>query len=223
MKADALIYSMTDIRDNYVTEYAMKTSKVSRSHSSWKKWISVAACFAVIISAASLMFAYFGRSAMDDPRGGIYYSFTDYAELCSILPEDHILQQLPLVESSTISCEGYYAEDATVPAAYADYYHIFVNTVNPDGLSARIHCEANLEMTMEDFIDSRKPFGFISKEVQTTTIEGQTIQYALMEYSDGSNPFYQAVFAVSKDFYVISSSTTDQDAFLEFITDLLNS
>lgn len=221
MKAEALIYAMTDIRDNYVTEYAMKTGKANRTQASWKKWVSIAACFAVLVLTASLMFAHFGRSAMDDPRGGLYHSFTDYAELCSILPEDHILQQLPITERTTISCEGYYAEEAATPATYADYYHIYVNIENSDSIGARIHCEANLEMSMDDFINTRKPFDSISGEVQTTTIEGKTVHFALMQYSDGSDPFYQAVFSVDEDFYVVSSATTDQAAFLEFITDLL--
>ena len=222
MKADALIYAMTDIRDSYVTEYAMKTEKENRTQTTWKKWASIAACLCVLVLAASLMFAHFGRSAMDDPRGGIYYGFADYAELCSILPQDHILRQIPVTETTTITCEGYHSEESIVPATYPDYYHVFVSIEDPNGYSATIHCEANLDMTMTEFIDSRKPFGFISGEVQSTTIEGHSIQYALMDYSDGSEPTYKAIFSIGKDFFVVSSADTDKDAFLAFITDLLN-
>lgn len=230
MKTEALMQAITDIRDPYIVEYGKLTENRKPMESVWKRWLSIAACLAIVICAASLLYAHFNQSHMDDPRGGEHYSFASYSELCDVLPDNHILRYIDAPESATITCEGYHSTEIQAPVGlpagssleYDDYYILDVTVIYPDNTSLRVQCEVSIDMSLDDYIHSRKPFGTTDEQLLETIIKGYNIRYAQATYPDGAVSGYTAVFADGSDYFTVYSTISDQDTFLEYVTNLLN-
>ena len=76
MKAEKLIYSMNDIRDEYVTEYAEKVKSVTtKALHHFRTWGIIAACLALVIICVPTLIHIYNPSEIDDPKSGEQYDF----------------------------------------------------------------------------------------------------------------------------------------------------
>lgn len=230
MKTDALLHAITDIHDQYVVEYGKLTEMWKPKASVWKRWMSIAACLVIVGCAVSLLFAHFNHSHMDDPRGGEHYSFANYSALCGILPDKHILRNIDTSESATIICEGYHSTDVQFPVDlpagpsldYDDFTVLEVTVMYQNNTSIRVQCELSIDMSLDNYINSRKPFGTANDQVLEAKVKEFNIRFAQATYPDGAVSGYTAVFADGSDCFTVYSTISDQNTFLEYVTNLLN-
>lgn len=215
MRTDTLILALNDVRDPYIEEYASLKHKKKSLHTTWKKWVSIAACFALVLFVGSVLFAHFGRSGMDDPRGGVYYEFQDYNELCSILPDGNILVNLQQGQDADIKCSGSHKEELQTSAVYGDFYHIFIDLEFPDGRSISLICEVELDQTAKEYVEAR-PLKYPDEAVDSVRIGSTNVYFAEFENSQ------YAVFNVGSDLYEFAFTSFTQDEILTYITNLLN-
>lgn len=229
MKTDSLLEAINDIHESYIVEYGQLTEIREPKAVVLKKWISLAACVAIVVCAASFILTHFNRHQTDNPKDGELYLFENYNELCDILPNYHILRNLAVFESVNITCKGYQADDTQVspnlPAGpfygYERYSSLEVIVTYPDNINISIQCEVSVAMPLDDYVLARKPFGAVNKEVTEININGYDIWYAQTTVSADSVAGYTAVFADKGDYFTISSSVSDQEVFLEYVSNLL--
>lgn len=106
MKAEKLIYSMNDIRDEYVTEYATKANAIkAKALHHFRTWGIIAACLVLIIICTPTLIHIFNPSGVDDPKSGEQYDFSSYSELCSVLPEGNIIADIPNSKGASINIQ----------------------------------------------------------------------------------------------------------------------
>lgn len=230
MKTDTLLEAINDIHESYIVEYGQLTEIRKPKAVVLKRWISIAACVAIIVCVASFVLTHVNRHQTVTPIDDELYLFENYSELCDILPNYHILRNLAVIESVDITCKGYQADDLQVspnlPAGpfygYERYSSLEVIVTYPDNMNISIQCEVSVAMPLDDYIFARKPFGVANTDVTEININGFDLLYARTTVFADSVAGYTAVFADKGDCFIISSNVSNQEVFLDFVSDLLS-
>ena len=221
MRAEKIIYSMNDIKDDYIIEYAEKekSTKVKTFHF-LRTWGIIAACLAVIIIFTPTLIHLFTPSEIDDPRAGARYEFSNYSELCSVLPDGNILANVPNSKHADISAYVECPEETTDFSDYSDYSYLNVDVSYDNGTGVNIFCVVKSEKTAKEDIES-KPLLSASANVSVTTISDHYIYYG--SYDNGVDKVNIAEFSLGDSLYEFSTVTFSQEELIQYIIDMLNS
>lgn len=220
MKVEKIFYSMNDINDDYVIEYAEKEkpTKVKTFHF-LRTWGIIAACLALVIMVTPTLVHIFTPSEIDDPRAGARYEFSNYSELCSVLPDGNILTNVPNSKDADISAYVECPEGTTDFSDYSDYSYLNVDVSYDNGTGVSIFCVVKSEKTAKEDIES-KPLLSASANVSVTTILDYDIYYG--SYDNGVDKVNIAEFSFDGSLYEFSTATLSQEELIQYISDMLN-
>ena len=220
MKTEKIINSMNDIKDDYIIEYAEKEmgTKVKIVHA-LRTWGVIAACLALVIIATPTLIHIFTPSEIEDPRAGARYEFSNYSELCSVLPDDNIIANIPNSKEANISASVESPEGTTDFSDYSNYSYLNVDVSYDNGTGASIFCVVKSEKTAKEDIES-KPLLSKSANVSMTTISDYDIYYG--SYDNGVDKVNIAEFSFDGSLYEFSTATLSQDELIQYISDMLN-
>lgn len=220
MRAEKIFYSINDINDDYVIEYAEKEkpTKVKTFHF-LRTWGIIAACLALVIMVTPTLVHIFTPSEIDDPRAGARYEFSNYSELCSVLPDGNILTNVPNSKDADISAYVECPEGTTGFSDYSDYSYLNVDVSYDNGTGVSIFCVVKSEKTAKEDIES-KPLLSASANVSVTTISDYDIYYG--SYDNGVDKVNIAEFSFDGSLYEFSTATLSQEELIQYISDMLN-
>lgn len=220
MKVEKIFYSMNDINDDYVIEYAEKErdTKVKIVHA-LRTWGVIAACLALVIIVTPALIHIFTPSEIEDPRAGARYEFSNYSELCSVLPNGNILTNVPNSKDADISAYVECPEGTTDFSDYSDYSYLNVDISYDNGTGVSIFCVVKSEKTAKEDIES-KPLLSASANVSVTTILDYDIYYGC--YNNGVDKVNIAEFSFDGSLYEFSTATLSQEELIQYISDMLN-
>lgn len=220
MKVEKIFYSMNDINDDYVIEYAEKEkpTKVKTFHF-LRTWGIIAACLALVIIVTPALIHIFTPSEIEDPRAGARYEFSNYSELCSVLPNGNILANVPNSKDAYISAYVECPEGTTDFSDYSNYSYLNVDVSYDNGTGVSIFCVVKSEKTSKEDIES-KPLLSKSANVSMTTISDYDVYYG--SYDNGVDKVNIAEFSFDGSLYEFSTATLSQDELIQYISDMLN-
>lgn len=219
MKAEKIIYSMNDIKDDYVTEYTEKARTVKvKALRHFRTWGIAAACLALVIICTPILIHIFNPSGIDDPRAGARYEFSSYSELCSVLPEGNIIANIPNSKEANISAYVECPEGTTNFADYNNYSYLTVNVSYDDGTGVSIFCVVKSEKTAKEDIDM-KSILYPPEKVSMTTVSDCDIYYT--SYENGIKKVNIAEFSLDGSLYAFSTTTFSQEELIQYISDML--
>lgn len=220
MKVEKIFYSMNDINDDYVIEYAEKEkpTKVKTFHF-LRTWGIIAACLALVIIVTPALIHIFTPSEIEDPRAGARYEFSNYSELCSVLTNGNILANVPNSKDADISAYVECPEGTTDFSDYSNYSYLSVDVSYDNGTGVSIFCVVKSEKTAKEDIES-KPLLSKSANISITTISDYDIYYG--SYDNGVDKVNIAEFAFDGSLYEFSTATLSQDELIQYISDMLN-
>lgn len=220
MRAEKIFYSINDINDDYVIEYAEKEkpTKVKTFHF-LRTWGIIAACLALVIMVTPTLVHIFTPSEIDDPRAGARYEFSNYSELCSVLPDGNILTNVPNSKDAYISAYVECPEGTTDFSDYSNYSYLNVDVSYDNGTGVSIFCVVKSEKTAKEDIES-KPLLSKSANVSMTTISDFDIYYG--SYDNGVDKVNIAEFSFDGSLCEFSTATLSQDELIQYISDMLN-
>lgn len=220
MRAEKIFYSINDINDYYVIEYAEKerATKVKTVHV-LRTWGIIAACLALVIMVTPTLVHIFTPSEIEDPRAGARYEFSNYSELCSVLPDGNILTNVPNSKDADISAYVECPEGTTDFSDYSDYSYLNVDVSYDNGTGVSIFCVVKSEKTAKEDIES-KPLLSASANVSVTTISDYDIYYG--SYDNGVDKVNIAEFSFDDSLYEFSTATLSQEELIQYISDMLN-
>ena len=220
MKVEKIFYSMNDINDDYVIEYAEKEkpTKVKTFHF-LRTWGIIAACLALVIIVTPALIHIFTPSEIEDPRAGARYEFSNYSELCSVLPNGNILANVPNSKDAYISAYVECPEGTTDFSDYSNYSYLNVDVSYDNGTGVSIFCVVKSEKTAKEDIES-KPLLSKSANVSMTTISDYDVYYG--SYDNVVDKVNIAEFSFDGSLYEFSTATLSQDELIQYISDMLN-
>lgn len=219
MKAEKLIYSMNDIRDEYVTEYATKANAIkAKALHHFRTWGIIAACLVLIIICTPTLIHIFNPSGVDDPKSGEQYDFSSYSELCSVLPEGNIIADIPNSKGASIEAYVICPEGTTDFADYNNYSYLGVDISYDDGTGVNIFCTVKSKMTAKEYVES-KPLIFPPDKTSTVTVENCQVYYADFE-NDNTNGV-NAVFSIDGSLYDIKTTSFNHEELVQYIEKML--
>lgn len=220
MRAEKIIYSMNDIKDDYIIEYAEKekATKVKTFHF-LRTWGIIAACLALMIIFIPTLLHPFRPSEIDDPRAGARYEFNNYNELCGILPEGNIIANVPNSKEADISAYVECPEGTTDFSDYSDYSYLNVDVSYDNGTGVSIFCVVKSEKTAKEDIEN-KPLLSTTANVSMTTISDYDVYYG--SYENGVDKVNIAEFSCDGSLYEFSTVTYSQEELIQYISDMLN-
>lgn len=220
MKAEEIIVSMNDIKDDYVAEYAEKarTAK-AEALCRFRTWGIVAACLALVFLCTPALIHIFNPSGIDDPQAGARYEFGSYTELCSALPEGNVIAKIPDGAGANISAYVECPEGTTDFADYNNYSYLAVDVSYDDGTGVSIFSVVKSEKTAKEDIDS-KPLSYPPEKVSMTTVSGCDIYYT--GYDNGTDKVNVAVFSIDGSLYKISTVALSPEELIRYIGDMLH-
>ena len=212
MTAEQLINSLNDIDDCYINEYA-EAQPVKKINSFWIDIIGFA-CLILIFCIPALLIP---------KSGGEYFevethSFTSYVEMCELLPEGHILSNIPDAESAKIRCEGGYKEAVTDFSELGDYIYLRTYVIYENS-TVNISYTKDAEKTAESAFNSSL---YADEEIKSTIINGVEVLYCYLD-STGSgfintpSSHWVARFSVDKDLYELELYSFDEEGMLDYI------
>ena len=220
MKVEKIFYSMNDIKDDYVTEYAEKTRSAKvKAFRLFRTWGIVAACLALVIMFTPTLIHIFTPSEIDDPGSGARYEFSGYSELCSVLPEGDIIANIPNSKEANISAYVECPEGTTDFADYSNYSYLNVDVSYDDGTGVNIFCVVKSKKTAKEDVES-KPILSTSANISMTTISDCDIYYG--SYENGVDKVNTAEFLLDGSLYAFSTTTFSQEELIQYISDMLN-
>ena len=219
MTADKIIYSMNDIKDDYVNEYAEKARTVrTRSSRRIRTWGIVAACLALVIICTPALIHIFAPSGIDDPKSGVRYEFSSYSELCRVLPGGNIFANIPNSKEADITAYAECPEGTTDFADHNNYSYLGVDISYDDGTGVSIFCTVKSEKTAKEDVDS-EPMHYPPEKVDMTTVSGCDIYYTGPE--NGADKVNIAEFSLDGSLYEFSSVTFSQEELIQYISNML--
>lgn len=219
MKAEKLIYSMNDIRDEYVTEYATKANAIkAKALHHFRTWGIIAACLALIIICTPTLIHIFNPSGVDDPKSGEQYDFSSYSELCSVLPEGNIIADIPNSKGASIEAYVICPEGTTDFTDYNNYSYLSVDISYDDGMGVNIFCTVKSEMTAGEYVNS-KPTSFPSDKTSVVTVENCEVYYT--EFEEGAAKGVKAVFSLEGTLYDMTTTSFNHEELIQYIEDML--
>lgn len=219
MNAEKLIYSMNDIKDAYVTEYAekVKSAKVKALHY-FRTWGIIAACLALVIIWAPMFIHSFNRSETEDPKSGKQYDFSNYSELCKVLPEGNIIANVPNSESAKIEAYAICPEETVDFSDYNNYSYLCVDISYGDGTGVNIFCTVKSEMKVKEYVES-KPLTFPSDNTKVVTVDDCEVYYTDFE-GDSINGI-NAVFSIDGSLYNMKTTSFNHEELIQYIKKML--
>lgn len=218
MTAEQLIYSVNDIDDYYINEYA-EAEPVKRINSFWAEIIGVACLILVFCIPTLLMHIFKCGSSYPEVET---YSFTGYAQMCELLPEGHILSDIPDAENAKIRCEGGYKEAVTDFSELGDYIYLRTYVIYENS-AVNISYTKNTEKTAESVFNSSL---YADEEIKRTIINGVEVLYCYLD-STGSgfintpSSHWVVRFSVDKDLYELELYSFDEERMIEYIGRIL--
>lgn len=219
MKAEKLLYSMNDIRDEYVTEYATKTKAIkAKTLHHFRTWGIIAACLALIIICTPTLIHIFNPSGVDDPKSGEQYDFSSYSELCSVLPEGNIIADIPNSKGASIEAYVICPEGTTDFTDYNNYSYLSVDVSYDDGMGVNIFCTFKSEMTAKEYVNS-KPATFPSNKTNVVTVENCEVYYT--DFEEGTAKGVKVVFSIEGNLYDMTTTSFNQEELIQYIEDML--
>lgn len=223
MKVEELMYSMNDIKDSYIVEYAKKAKerKTKTSHFA-KIWGVVAACLAFVLICTPALIPIFNSSEIENPKGGIQYDFSSFAELCEALPSDSILTNIPNREKAKIESYGICPEGTEDFTDIHNYSYLFINVLYNNNTGVAIDCTLNFERTLQEFIDDSR--WQLQEGTEKLTVAGTEIYYIYYfdePYGEEQIKINKIVFSVEDTLYEIRSDTLNKDSLIQYAEDML--
>lgn len=219
MKAEKLIYSMNDIRDEYVTEYATKAKAIkAKTLLHFRTWGIIAACFALIIICTPTLIHIFNPSGIDDPRSGEQYDFSSYSELCGVLPKGSIIANVPDSESASIEAYAICPEGTKDFTDYNNFSYLSVDVSYDNGTGVNIFCTVKSKMTAKEYVES-KPATFPSNKTSVVTVENCEVYYT--DFEDDITKGINAVFSIEGNLYDMTTTSFNPEELIQYIEDML--
>lgn len=225
MKTEKIICSMNGIKDEYVIEYAERTKIVkAKAYGHFRAWGVAAACLAILIICAPVLTHIFNHSGYDDPGSGARYEFGSYSELCSVLPEESIIKNVPNSKEADISAYAECPEGTTDFTDYNNYSYLNVDISYDDGAGVNIFCVVKSEKTAKEDVDS-KPILFPPEKVSLVTVSDCDIYYTGYEDVSQENGIAEvniAEFSIDGSLYKFSTTSFSREELIQYIKDMLN-
>ena len=212
MTAEQLINSVNDIDDCYINEY-VEADPVKKINSFWIDIIGFA-CLILIFCIPALLIP---------KSGGEYFevethSFTSYAQMCELLPEGHILSNIPDAENAKIRCEGGYKEAVTDFSELGDYIYLRTYVIYENS-TVNISYTKDTGKTAESAFNSSL---YADEEIKRTSIKAVEVLYCYLD-STGSgfintpSSHWVARFSVDKDLYELELYSFDEERMIDYI------
>lgn len=192
------------------------------ANKTWVKWASIAACLALAIMFAPALIHIFTPSEIDDPKSGAQYNFRSYSELCSVLPNENIITNIPNSEHAKIEAYAVCPETTTDFADYNNYSYLFVDVSYDEGTGVTIVCTFRSEETAKEYVENT-PLKFPPDNTGKTTVSNCDVYYTnyYIEHEGNNINVHHAVFSIDGCFYELTSDFLDQDALIQYIEDML--
>lgn len=208
MRVDNFIYSMNDIKDCYILEY-VETATENRNKivSIWKYLTPIVACFIMFLGITSVLIWHFGKAEIDDPKVAFDYEFNNYDELCDMLPEGHILTNIPNRESAQIVCSASYFDTTADIMDYSKCSYVSIDMSYEDNSGVSIWCEVNPEKTTQEYVRMR-PLEFLPDKTKKVMIKDTEVFYTFQD----DTTMYIAAFTVENNLYSLSFSPQSYEA-----------
>lgn len=208
--------ALGNIGESYVDEAVTYTAK--KKSNAWIKWVSIAACFALIIVCIPTLIHIFNPSEIDDPKSGAQYDFGSYTELCEYLPEGNIIANIPNSESARIDAYVICPEKTTDFSDYNNYSYLSVDVSYDDGMGVNIFCTIKSEMTAKEYVEG-KPIEYPSDKTNEVTVENCDVYYT--EFEDAGIKGVKAVFSIDDSLYELTTDSFDHEELVQYIESLL--
>mgnify|MGYP003293286679 FL=1 len=211
MTAEQLINSVNDIDDCYINEY-VEAEPVKKINSFWIDIIGFA-CLILIFCIPALLIP---------KSGGEYFevethSFTSYVEMCELLPEGHILSDIPDAENAKIICEGGYKETVTDFSELEDYVYLRTYVIYEDS-AVTISYTKDTEKTAESAFNS---FVYADEEIKRTIINGIEVLYCYLDGTGSAvnitSPHWVVRFSVDKNLYEFKLYSFEEESMIDYI------
>lgn len=223
MKVGKLLYSMNDISDSYITEYAKKNERTSNKKPQFIKSLGIiAACLALAIICTPALIHIFTPAEIEDPKAGVHHDFESYAELCDVLPDENILTNIPNSDSAEITSYGVCPEGTTDLTDINNYSYLFVNASYSDNTGVAIICTLNAEMTLQEYCDDS--LRYPQERTQRITVANTEAYYSYYfdePYGKEKVRINEVAFSVDGDLYEIRSNTLSKENIIFFAEQLL--
>lgn len=216
MTAEQLINSVNNIDDCYIREYA-EAAPVKKNNIFWAEIIGFA-CLILIFCIPVLLIHKSGGEHFEVET----YSFTSYIEMCELLPEGHILSDIPDAENAKIRCEGGYKEAVTDFSELEDYIYLRTYVICENS-AVNISYTKDTEKTAERAFNSSV---YTDEEIKSTIINGVEVLYCYLD-STGSgfintpSSHWVARFSLGKDLYEFELYSFDEERMIEYIGRIL--
>ncbi len=225
MNTDNLIEAFNDIRDPYIEEYSKLTEK--KAHFTRRKWWSYAACIIVLLSVGMFAVTHLVQQ-LNAQKESSRHQFSNYTELCDLLPNYHILNNIELSDYSVVVFEGFRSTSSKEPSefpagplyGYEEYESIQIKVGQTDGIHYTVRCEVANISSVSEYEEARNPFQKATGEVEQQIVEGREVWYAKILLNDGNATGYTAIFSDKGDFFIVESSITNRDTFLRLISSM---
>lgn len=214
MTAEQIINSINDIDDCYINEYA-EAQPVKKINGFWAEIIGFACLILVFCIPTLLMHIFKCRSLYPEVET---HSFTSYVEMCALLPEGHILSNIPDAENAKIRCEGGYKEAVTDYSELENYVYLRTYVIYEDS-AVNISYTKDTEKTAESAFNSSL---YADEEIKRTVINGVEVLYCYLD-STGSgfintpSSHWLARFSLDKDLYELELYSFDEERMINYI------
>ncbi len=214
MTAEQLIDSVNDIDDCYIREYA-EAQPVKKINGFWVEIIGFA-CLILVFCIPTILMHIF-KSGSSYPKVETH-SFTSYVEMCGLLPEGHILSDIPDAENAKIRCEGGYRETTTDLSELENYVYLRTYVIYEES-AVNISYTKDTEKTAESAFKSSL---YADEEIKRTIINGVEVLYCYLD-STGSgfintpSSHWLARFSLDKDLYEFELYSFDEERMIDYI------
>ena len=217
-----LLQAMGRIDPKLIADAAPDVEQKKPTNKRWIKWGALAACLALIIMFTPTLIHIFTPSEIDDPNSGSQYNFISYSELCTILPEENIITNIPNSKNAKIEAYVICPKETTDYTDYNNYSYLFVDVSYDEGTSINIICTFKSGKTAKEYVEGA-PFQFPSDNTNVVTISNCDVYYTnyYIEDDSGSIKVYNAVFSIDDCLYELTSDSLEQDALIKYIEEIL--
>lgn len=226
MTSENVFRSMRDIDPQLILDAAPDMPQKKKSKTVWIKRTSLAACFLLVIMCVPALIHIFNPPEVDDPTYETVHYFGGYSELCSVLPNESIVANIPDSENATIKSYAVFEDvqigDGTDFNDYRNFSYLNVDVSYIDGTGVNIYCTFKSEKTTKEYVES-KPLTYPPDSTSVTTVYGYDVYCAdyWVENEGNTVRAYTAVLSIDDTLYEFTSDTLEQDALLRYIEDML--
>lgn len=209
MNAERLIKAIGNIGDKYVLEYETDaTQKKKKSIKFNSKW-SIAACLAVVVAVTALILP-----TMNEPDTTLevkMHIFSSYEEFSEVVPDAKIVENLSNIEGVDLEIYGAFRELSIEDATKIENFSHFEIEAK-----AGEQYIANVNIRLNDVTGAEK---HIENAALTSSIEinGLQVCYA---YNSGKE-YWDSAVVIDGDYYNILFHSANEQEFIDFLTNLL--